>query len=117
MLVRGMDSYPRTKGPMWNGAAVLTIPQAKGLEFDDVFIMNFFNDSPACKEWRILMSYIAELEEEGGSSTNGALRDVEVMVHLLKSLTFHLPRKKQKYNNRHVYTYFQVDANCIQYIA
>ncbi|EFN58513.1 hypothetical protein CHLNCDRAFT_140575 [Chlorella variabilis] len=36
-------------------AVVMTIPQAKGLEFNDVFILNFFADSPCKEEWRILL--------------------------------------------------------------
>ncbi len=35
--------------------------QAKGLEFDDVFLWDFFNGSPA--EWRPLNNYVAHLEE------------------------------------------------------
>jgi hypothetical protein len=33
------------------------------LEFDDVFIVNFFADSPAEKEFRVLSSYLKELED------------------------------------------------------
>lgn len=29
--------------------------QSKGLEFDDVFIVNFFSESPAKEEWRVLL--------------------------------------------------------------
>lgn len=36
-------------------AVVMTVPQAKGLEFNDVFILNFFADSPCKEEWRILL--------------------------------------------------------------
>ncbi|KAL4457799.1 hypothetical protein ABPG75_012664 [Micractinium tetrahymenae] len=45
-------------------AVVMTVPQAKGLEFNDVFILNFFADSPCKEEWRILLQYLAELEEK-----------------------------------------------------
>ena len=29
--------------------------QSKGLEFDDVFIVNFFSESPCKDEWRVLL--------------------------------------------------------------
>lgn len=47
----------------------------QGLEFDDVFLLNFFSDSPAVKEWRVLMSYLEELEQ---------------MVHPLKFLSIRM---------------------------
>jgi len=31
--------------------------EAKGLEFNDVLLWDFFKDSPADKEWRLLYSY------------------------------------------------------------
>ena len=34
----------------------------QGLEFDDVMLLNFFADSPANKEWRVLLTYLEELE-------------------------------------------------------
>ena len=39
----------------------MTVAQAKGLEFDDVFLWDFFNGSPA--EWRPLYNYVAHLAE------------------------------------------------------
>ncbi|KAK9854785.1 hypothetical protein WJX84_000152 [Apatococcus fuscideae] len=42
-------------------ALVMTVPQSKGLEFDDVFLLDFFADSPATAEWRVLLSYLEEL--------------------------------------------------------
>ncbi|XP_041422056.1 TPR and ankyrin repeat-containing protein 1 isoform X2 [Xenopus laevis] len=41
-------------------ALVLTIYEAKGLEFDDVLLYNFFTDSEASKEWRIISSFMPE---------------------------------------------------------
>ncbi|XP_053324251.1 TPR and ankyrin repeat-containing protein 1 [Spea bombifrons] len=38
-------------------ALVLTIYESKGLEFDDVLLYNFFTDSEASKEWRIISSF------------------------------------------------------------
>nr|XP_033786416.1 TPR and ankyrin repeat-containing protein 1 isoform X2 [Geotrypetes seraphini]XP_033786417.1 TPR and ankyrin repeat-containing protein 1 isoform X2 [Geotrypetes seraphini] len=39
-------------------ALVLTIYEAKGLEFDDVLLYNFFTDSEAGKEWRVISSFV-----------------------------------------------------------
>ncbi|XP_069814576.1 TPR and ankyrin repeat-containing protein 1 isoform X2 [Dendropsophus ebraccatus] len=38
-------------------ALVLTIYEAKGLEFDDVLLYNFFTDSEASKEWKIISTF------------------------------------------------------------
>ena len=40
----------------------MSVPQAKGLEFDDVLLYNFFADSPAKDVWRVLYSYLDELQ-------------------------------------------------------
>ncbi|XP_022794976.1 TPR and ankyrin repeat-containing protein 1-like [Stylophora pistillata] len=42
-------------------ALVLTIYEAKGLEFDDVLVYNFFKDSQACAEWRVVTQYLLEV--------------------------------------------------------
>ncbi|KAI3424745.1 hypothetical protein D9Q98_008134 [Chlorella vulgaris] len=70
VLVRSMDSVDRLpEGLRESNALVLTVPQSKGLEFDDVFLVNFCTESPAKEEWRILLQYLEELEriqESGG---------------------------------------------------
>ncbi|XP_067417029.1 TPR and ankyrin repeat-containing protein 1 isoform X2 [Emydura macquarii macquarii] len=48
-------------------ALVLTIYEAKGLEFDDVLLYNFFTDSEAYKEWKIISSFIASSDSPGES--------------------------------------------------
>lgn len=78
VLVRSMDSFSLLPKPLQRGALVLTVPQAKGLEFDDVFIVNFFKDSPATKEWRILMGFLEELRK----SNECQLHDVAVGAQL-----------------------------------
>ena len=40
------------------------MPQAKGLEFDDVYLINFFQDSEADTEWRVLCSFLQKIREE-----------------------------------------------------
>ncbi|KAI8776906.1 TPR and ankyrin repeat-containing protein 1, partial [Biomphalaria glabrata] len=40
---------------------VLTIYESKGLEFDDILIYNFFKDSQANKEWRVVTTFLENL--------------------------------------------------------
>ncbi|XP_023410615.2 TPR and ankyrin repeat-containing protein 1 isoform X1 [Loxodonta africana] len=44
-------------------ALVLTVYEAKGLEFDDVLLYNFFTDSEAYKEWKIISSFTPQLPD------------------------------------------------------
>ncbi|XP_030407140.1 TPR and ankyrin repeat-containing protein 1 isoform X3 [Gopherus evgoodei] len=48
-------------------ALVLTIYEAKGLEFDDVLLYNFFTDSEAYKEWKIISSFTPSSDSLGES--------------------------------------------------
>ncbi|XP_062604975.1 TPR and ankyrin repeat-containing protein 1-like [Saccostrea cucullata] len=49
---------------------VLTIYEAKGLEFDDILLYNFFKDSQAGKEWRVVTSFLDELISEENEHTS-----------------------------------------------
>ncbi|XP_062597185.1 TPR and ankyrin repeat-containing protein 1-like [Saccostrea cucullata] len=44
-----------------NLGLILTIYEAKGLEFDDILLYNFFKDSQATKEWRVVTEYLEKL--------------------------------------------------------
>ncbi|XP_042522362.1 TPR and ankyrin repeat-containing protein 1 [Dipodomys spectabilis] len=48
-------------------ALVLTVYEAKGLEFDDVLLYNFFTDSEAYKEWKIISSFIPPSDSREGN--------------------------------------------------
>jgi len=55
VLVRDGAARDRLPPVLKDSALVLTIAEAKGLEFDDVFVFNFFADSPAGdREWRTM---------------------------------------------------------------
>lgn len=56
VLVRD-DAARRELPPQLRLALVMTVYEAKGLEFDDVLLYNFFRDSPADKEWSVLDSF------------------------------------------------------------
>nr|KAF6421423.1 hypothetical protein HJG59_018697 [Molossus molossus] len=55
-------------------ALVLTVYEAKGLEFDDVLLYNFFTDSEAYKEWKIISSFTPSSSD--CREDNGPLIDV-----------------------------------------
>ncbi|XP_048257654.1 uncharacterized protein LOC124143780 isoform X2 [Haliotis rufescens] len=40
---------------------VLTVYESKGLEFDDILLYNFFTDSQATKEWRVVTTFLETL--------------------------------------------------------
>jgi hypothetical protein len=63
VLIRSEDSKNNMPTEL-RGARPLTIPQAKGLEFDDVLLWNFFSDSTVKKEWRVLLNYLEEIEKD-----------------------------------------------------
>lgn len=42
----------------------MTVSQSKGLEFDDVFLVDFFHDSPADEEWRLLSTFLDDLQKD-----------------------------------------------------
>ena len=47
----------------FDGCLAMTILEAKGLEFDDVFLWNFLTDSKAKQEWRLVLSYLIGMDE------------------------------------------------------
>lgn len=59
ILVRSMAAVEQLPPEIRSSnALIMTIPQAKGLEFDDVFLVDFFANSPAPpSEWRVLNSF------------------------------------------------------------
>ena len=72
ILVRSTEAAARLPLALRTSALVMTVPQAKGLEFDDVFIVDFFEDSPCHDEWRVLLSLQEELRaEEHGLMRSG----------------------------------------------
>jgi hypothetical protein len=48
---------------------VMTPIEAKGLEFDDVFVVNFFEDSPANCNWNALLEYTREHTQRSQKQT------------------------------------------------
>lgn len=52
--------------PRWikdSGALVVTVPQSKSLEFNDVHLFDSLHDSLANQKWPVVMEYINELQD------------------------------------------------------
>ncbi|NXU52297.1 TRNK1 protein, partial [Turnix velox] len=82
-------------------ALVLTVYEAKGLEFDDVLLYNFFTDSEASKEWKIISSYTPDSDVQEGSKllievplddTDGTLKRTPFNVEMYKMLNGELKK-------------------------
>ncbi|KOO22984.1 lupus brain antigen 1-like protein [Chrysochromulina tobinii] len=72
VLVRDQAAKERLPAEL-QSALTLTIFEAKGLEFDDVFLFNFFADSPADdRTWRVITSSWARSRDESPTDTAAA---------------------------------------------
>ncbi|KAL4069229.1 hypothetical protein J3A83DRAFT_3504128 [Scleroderma citrinum] len=57
ILVRDSVARDRVQVHVRDSALILTLQECKGLEFNDVFLVNFFEDSPVeYSEWRLILS-------------------------------------------------------------
>ncbi|GBB94136.1 hypothetical protein RclHR1_00230014 [Rhizophagus clarus] len=63
IIVRDDDIKSRVQELVGEGAMVTTILGAKGMEYDDVILYNFFADSPACRKWRVILAALSEISE------------------------------------------------------
>jgi len=60
-------------------ALVLTIFESKGLEFDEVFIFDFFADSPADeKTWRVLTHCLQQQQTAAHNDESSSLNETEI---------------------------------------
>ncbi|XP_041360663.1 TPR and ankyrin repeat-containing protein 1-like [Gigantopelta aegis] len=89
---------------------ILTIYEAKGLEFDDVLLYNFFKDSYAFKEWRVVTDFLEKLRENVDTKDqceNLVLLDEDVLRQSSRPrpLTFN-PNQHKVLNSelKHLYT-------------
>ncbi|GES72918.1 hypothetical protein RCL_jg15567.t2 [Rhizophagus clarus] len=63
IIVRDDEAKLRLKKLIGKGAMVMTVYDAKGMEFNDVLLYNFFTDSPALRKWRVILSLLKENSE------------------------------------------------------
>ncbi|KAK3248344.1 hypothetical protein CYMTET_42187 [Cymbomonas tetramitiformis] len=64
VIVRDAAAKARLPADLRYGALVCTVFEAKGLEFEDVLVYNFFKDSPGGAAWRCLVQYQLEHEHK-----------------------------------------------------
>ncbi|KAI6141023.1 hypothetical protein BKA82DRAFT_4205805 [Pisolithus tinctorius] len=76
-------------------AVILTLPESKGLEFDDVFLYNFFEDSPAqVSQWRIVL--MADDSQETTPSRDVRETPHSVLCTELKNLYVGITRARKR---------------------
>jgi hypothetical protein len=80
ILVRNVKEQDKLLSILPN-ALILTITEAKGLEFDDCLIYNFFSDSE-CSSWRVLTG----LDESGGAGRVFDAKKDHILSSELKAL-------------------------------
>ncbi|XP_071113489.1 TPR and ankyrin repeat-containing protein 1-like isoform X1 [Haliotis cracherodii] len=88
---------------------VLTIYEAKGLEFDDVLLYNFFKDSQAVKEWRVVTSFLEQIAkgQEDERTENLVIIDEEVLKKPKRPRPLNFDPNQHKVLNselKHLYT-------------
>ncbi|CAG8557521.1 4390_t:CDS:2, partial [Acaulospora colombiana] len=56
IIVRDDETKQRVRTQIGKVGLVLTVFEAKGMEFNDVLLYNFFTDSPARLKWRVILA-------------------------------------------------------------
>ena len=83
VLVRS-EASKATLPPELRAGLVLTIEEAKGLEFDDVCVYEFFSGSPADKEWHVLYTQLPEaVRETAAASLRPTAVEFDPQLHLV----------------------------------
>ncbi|CAG8702855.1 14626_t:CDS:2, partial [Acaulospora morrowiae] len=67
IIVRNDEAKKNVKNLNKNAGLVLTVFEAKGMEFNDVLLYNFFHESPALSKWQTIPS---DLENSSGTLDN-----------------------------------------------
>ncbi|EKX52227.1 hypothetical protein GUITHDRAFT_102129 [Guillardia theta CCMP2712] len=75
VLVRSQEAKKKLPKEL-DGCLAMTILESKGLEFDDVFLWNFFADSRADQEWRVVLNYLGG--GKGGEASVGISTEEEL---------------------------------------
>ncbi|XP_067665651.1 TPR and ankyrin repeat-containing protein 1-like [Haliotis asinina] len=88
---------------------ILTIYEAKGLEFDDVLLYNFFKDSQAMKEWRVVTSFLEQIAKcsEDERTENLVVIDEEILKQPKRPRPLNFDPNQHKVLNselKHLYT-------------
>lgn len=78
ILVRNQEAKARLPRA-FDACLAMTILESKGLEFDDVFIWDFFADSRADSEWRVVLNFL-QAHASAGARGGGGDRDGRVVA-------------------------------------
>lgn len=90
ILVRDQTAKEELKKKLKMGI-VLTIYEAKGMEFNSVLLYNFFHDSPAEQKWRVVLGAVRGGEEAGAIAGDEPPPKFEEVKHnILSSELKHL---------------------------
>ncbi|KAG8821829.1 hypothetical protein FRC18_011189, partial [Serendipita sp. 400] len=65
ILVRNEAAKERLRAQIGDVGVVMTLYESKGLEFSDVLLYNFFQDSVIKSEWRVVLNAIEEQKRAG----------------------------------------------------
>ncbi|GJS35388.1 DNA helicase, UvrD/REP type, P-loop containing nucleoside triphosphate hydrolase [Tanacetum coccineum] len=99
VLVRDESLKEKIVGIVGKNALVLTIMEAKGLEFQDVLLYDFFSTSPWSNEWRIIYEYMKENDLLNSPTSLSSCFDMEkhaVLCSELKQLYVAITRTRQR---------------------
>ncbi|XVF85500.1 hypothetical protein PTKIN_Ptkin17bG0122600 [Pterospermum kingtungense] len=79
-------------------ALVLTIVECKGLEFQDVFLYNFFGSSPLTNHWRVVYEYMKDEGSLDASWSSPSFNPVKhnILCSELKQLYVAITRTRQR---------------------
>ncbi|CAG8476933.1 5442_t:CDS:10 [Acaulospora colombiana] len=77
IIVRDDEAKKRVRALIGKVGLVLTVFEAKGMEFNDVLLYNFFTDSPALLKWRVILSVL--------SNYSGGIQTFSVEKHYIIS--------------------------------
>ncbi|KAI9674244.1 MAG: hypothetical protein M1829_003791 [Trizodia sp. TS-e1964] len=80
IIVRNPDAKARLQAELGDKALVLTILQSKGMEFDDVFLWNFFTDSPYPGGWRCLKTKLGDFDAKRHAGMCSELKHFYVAI-------------------------------------
>ncbi|OMO60735.1 hypothetical protein CCACVL1_23911 [Corchorus capsularis] len=98
ILVRDDPSKNEILKHVGKKALVLTIMECKGLEFQDVFLYNFFGSSPLKSQWRVIYEYMMEkgLLDASWSCTSFSQEKHNILCSELKQLYVAITRTRQR---------------------
>ncbi len=80
ILVRSAESKSKLPHILKAGALVMTVPESKGLEMDDVLLYNFWRDSKVKEEWQGLVALLDHIEMERSNSDSIGQADEAVAM-------------------------------------